>query len=361
MTHTTAIQQTAPLVSARSRTPLALSFPWSTRDVSVLGIEAVVPLLPAGCANCGATAGLACKETHGARALLVPYCTRCFRGVERERTRRFAAIVSSWILGITLLLTLPRLWSTGGVVGYGLLVLLVSALPIALTVVLSPKLAQGQSSSGRAVWYLGPKRVACCSFAWAKELGRLNDVTPTKGRARTPLQWSLLSGPALLVALVPGLFAFQHPEVVVINLSDAPFHFLVDGQDLARVDVTSLESAAAGVHLRVSAGERDIQLKTDDGKLIHQERLAFSAGSTHLYAPASDSHCFWLEQDAYGKVDKPKARYRPLPDGTFWTLPVEVDHWFAKNPDPSPDERSTGGTLTALRHARCAEAPEGAR
>jgi hypothetical protein len=68
-----------------------------------------------------------------------------------------------------------------------------------------------------------------------------------------------------------------------------------------------------------------------------------------------------LEQDAYGKVDKPKSRYRPLPDGTFWTLPVEVDHWFAKNPDPSPDERSTGGTLTALRHARCSEAPEGAR
>jgi hypothetical protein len=46
----------------------------------------------------------------------------------------------------------------------------------------------------------------------------------------------------------------------------------------------------------------------------------------------------------------------------FWRIEAAVDSWFVPNPEPPPsDRRSSGGTLTSLRFARCTDAPLPAR
>ena len=54
---------------------------------------------------------------------------------------------------------------------------------------------------------------------------------------------------------------------------------------------------------------------------------------------------------------------RPLLSETrFFVLSADVDTWFAETPEPPRfDRRSSGGTLTALRHAPCPRAPEAVR
>jgi hypothetical protein len=257
-------------------------------------------------------------------------------------------------------LTLPRLLPAAGFWWFALLTVLGTLIPVVVVLCVSRVPGPGQTTSGRALWWHGPSTLACTSAEWAAQLAKGGDGSEKKRRQREPFPWALFSAPVLSFAVAPMLFSFQHPEMVVLNLGEAPFLVVVEGQTLARVPVTSLESRTAGVHLRLAAGRRQVELLSEQGQVLLRSELVLEAGRTHLYAPLSADHCFWLERDAYGQAPAPQARYRALPDETrFWTLPRDVDTWFAKNPDASSDHRSSGGTLLALRHARCAEAPEG--
>jgi hypothetical protein len=346
----------------KSTRALTLRSPFRTRAVTRAEFEGPSPVLPADCANCGATAGHCSKEQHRGKTLLVPYCTRCFLGLERERTRLFFAAVSSVFVAATLLLTLPRLWPSAGVVPYAAISTLSACVPVVIALFVERVAGAGQTSGGRAVWWLGPHAIACTNEAWATALARRNEAASGAADAREPFAWPLLSGPVLALALAPLSFSFQHPVVVILNLGLEPFDVVVDGRPVAEVGVTSLESPASGVHVRLGAGVRHVELVSRTGAVLLQQDLELHAGRTHLYAPLSDEHCFWLERDSYGRVEPPEQRYRPLPEGTrFWTLPRDVDTWFHENPDPSTDDRSSGGTLVALRHARCSDAPEEVR
>lgn len=335
-----------------------LVWPLARQQHVVVPVDTTTPILPKGCANCGDDAGRTKKEETRGRSLMVPYCVRCFRLASREDTRRFAAALSSVMLAVTLLLTLPRLWAAAGFWWYALLALVGTCLPIVVVLIVQPRPAGDQTSSGRAVWWDRELSVVCTSPSWAQALAQGNEREVQLRTAVRSQPWALFSGALLVVLAAPVLYAFQHPEVVVLNLGTESFAMLVDGTPLARVEVTSLESSASGQRLRLTAGRHRVSLVAADGSVLHEEDVAVRAGHVHLYAPLSVEHCFWLERDTYGRVKEEGARFRPLPEGRrFWALPVDVDNWFAANPLASTDERSSGGTMTALRHAPCEQAP----
>lgn len=336
-----------------------IELPFRPQQATRVEFEGASPVLPAGCANCGEIAGQCSKEQERGRTLLVPYCTRCFLTLERERTRNFFAALAGVILAATLLLTVPRLWGNAGVVAYASVAVLGAALPVFVALLVRAVPGEGQTSGGRAVWWLGPQALACTASGWAAELVQKNDgATSRSERLRAPFVWPLLTGPVLALAIAPLSFALQHPKVVILNLGLQPFTVVVDGRAVGEVPITSLESPTSGVHVRLAAGARRVELVSRAGQTLASETLLVHAGHAHLYAPLSDEHCFWLERDAYGRAERPEQRYGKLPEGTrFWTLPRDVDTWFHQNPDPSTDDRSSGGTLLAVRHARCSEAP----
>jgi hypothetical protein len=100
-----------------------------------------------------------------------------------------------------------------------------------------------------------------------------------------------------------------------------------------------------------------------DGSALAHLLVEFQSGATHLFAPGAVATCFWLETTGYGQEQLVKPSYQPLPsEDHFWVLPGGIDTWFAANPAPSdPQSHSSGGLLTALRQAPCAEAPPEAR
>jgi hypothetical protein len=149
--------------------------------------------------------------------------------------------------------------------------------------------------------------------------------------------------------------------VRIVNLTDARLAVRVDGHLLALVDATSTENARAGVEVRVPSGQREFLAESPGGQTVARAAVHVHGGREHLYAPGSDGYCFWLETTAYGRAAPPNPRVEPLVGtGRFWVLPGHVDTWFDKNPDAPPgDRRTSGGALTALRQARCADAPAG--
>jgi hypothetical protein len=346
-----------PVSSKRERV-LRFQNPFQRRPVRLVALQNSLPALPSHCANCGEIAGQSKKVERGTKLLLVPYCTRCFVSLEREETQRFAAVLASTVVAVTLLVTGLRLWPNLSVVGYAALVALGALVPVVIALVVGRIAKPGQSTSGRAVWWRRTNELACTNEGWGNEIAEKNDANARSERVREPFTWPLLSACVLGLAVSPVLHWFEHPEVVVLNLGVEPFVVLADGRTIARVPAMSLESPTAGVHLRLAAGTHRIELESEQGQPLASAELRLSRGRTHLYAPLSQEHCFWLERDVYGRAAPPEERYRALPDETrFWTLPRDIDTWFEKNPDPSGDQRSSGGTLVALRHARCTEAP----
>jgi len=131
---------------------------------------------------------------------------------------------------------------------------------------------------------------------------------------------------------------------------------------LSTLEPTSAENPAAGVQLRIPAGERRLTAVDSSSKAVVRALVVARAGRQHLYAPASPSYCFWLETEGYGQAAAQRLDRVPLiGSDRFWVLP-QVDSWFSPNPPPSAsDDRSSGGTRTALRQARCREAPASVR
>lgn len=338
-----------------------------TRRASVLELDAKVAVLPRACANCNDVASAAVSESRAGQSLLIPYCHRCARTLARSGTAQLGAVLAASMLVVTLLLTLPWMFATLDLAAFAAIVAGVAALPLALAAFLRPRTEDGQRCTGRAVFWLRDGRLACFNETWARNLAddAAGSETPpelTSRSLREPLlpRWTWVI-PVLGLALAPSVHGFAYPSLVVLNFSPTEVLITVDGKSVAAVEPTSLEARRAGTRLRVAAGSRQLGVVDTAGELVEQREIRLQAGGLHLYAVGASEYCFWLEIDRYGKPQADGAHERerqPLDTSSpFWVIPTRIDSWFGKNPEATDDRRSSGGSMVALRHARCAEAP----
>ncbi len=318
-------------------------------------------VLPAECACCDGDASCSAVVQGAAEQLLVPYCERCYGAQAAVVTRRLAAVLAALVGASAAALTWPVLAPRASVWGFGLAVLTASLAPIIALSVVHRRPGQGRSSEGAAVFFSGPERLVCTHPAWAARAAALNRVELEEVRRHEAVvRASTLGVPLAAMVLAPILYGYLFPELMILNLGNQPVTLSADGGPLGTLQPTSLESPGAGLHVRVAAGHRHFHLSFADGTQ-RDMKLLLRRGRTHLLAPNHDRHCFWLESAAYGRASADSGSHplRTLPAGEFWVLPRPVDRWFQANPPASEDGRSTGGSLTALRHRRCSEAMPG--
>lgn len=292
--------------------------------------------------------------------LLVPYCGACHAHVSRASTRRLAVGLSSALLSFTIAAGLPLLWQPPGLAVYLAVVLASAALPLLLSWVRARRPEPGHSATARAAWFRLDGVLVCASVPWGERLALASGGTPSaRVRVREPAfpPWAVGVG-VVAVSATPFLHGFHFPEVRVVNVTDRPLTVAVDGRPRGRVEATSGESARAGLIVRVPAGRRLLTATDPEGRVVDTAAVLVEGGSGHLYAPASEGTCFWLETTGYGK-DKASGTQRDLLAGEprFWVLSSRVDFWFSPPPPVDDDERSTGGVVRALRQAPCEEAP----
>jgi hypothetical protein len=319
-------------------------------------------LVPPNCACCGADAAAACAETGSAKAsLFVPYCEVCRHHVATRRTRTLAVALASSLITLTLAGALPLVWETVPLGVFALIVAGGGLLPLVLAALRRRTPEPGHSATARAAFWLPTGELACTNARWASELALAN------GREAQPLRLAdsefspwMLAGAALLVLVLPFSYRFYRPLVRIVNLTDSRLLVYVDEQLLTSVEPTRIESASAGVEVRVPAGQRVLEARDPAGITRSRAMVAVRAASPHLYAPASEPYCFWIERTGYGRAAGSEQEIVPLEgEARFWVLPDEIDSWFSPNPPVSAsDDRSTGGVLTALRQAPCNALPK---
>jgi hypothetical protein len=213
-----------------------------------------------------------------------------------------------------------------------------------------------RSSEGRAVWWTKPGFLVCTSAQWSEELARTNGAQRVPGRMREPLLGlSAFLGPMLALAVAPFLHPLLYPALMVLNLSGEEFEIREAGRLLVRMESTSLESPGAGKMIRLGSGLHAFDVLDVHGGPLGRFEVELAAGDVHLFAPFSEGHCFWLERDGYGRVAAQQHRTELDRKRQFWRITTPVDGWFEANPIPPADDRSSGGQLTAVRHARCEE------
>lgn len=325
----------------------------------------VTAAIPRNCANCCAIAAQSRRETLAGRSLLIPYCSKCWEDIARDGTRQIAACVASALIVITLLLTLPWLLSGATWVGFAALVAVGGATPLLVAWSLARPLRDEQSCSGRAAFWLRPGQLVCFNLDWAAELvgddAESADAGRVQLRERTLAAW-MWAPVALGLLATPSLYTLNFPKLVVLNFGDTPVQLLVDDEAVGHVEPTSLESRSAGTRVRVSAGEHVVVALTPEQVEVERRTLRLDAGGLHLLALGASGYCFWIERDHYGKqTSQPKSHQLLDPRRPFWRLPERVDSWFGPNASPSTDDRSSGGTMVALRHAPCDDVPAAVR
>jgi hypothetical protein len=321
------------------------------------------PLLwPPDCAACGAA-------TEAARCLRgpaevgeswVPYCTSCLERISRHEWLVRSVGITSLVLTSCIGLALPLLWPAASR-GTALAVsLAVAALPWLVAYWRSGSPGRPQASA--SVWWLDHEHLACAHAAFAAELAALNGLlcVPRRvWRVAAPARWLL--APVTGLALAAGVYDWQHPTLRVLNLGAEPLWLAVDGVPQGALEPVAAESPAAGLELRLPRGLRQLTTSNIKGEIVASLQVELQSRHDHLYAPGAEGQCFWLEQTGYGREHG--HRIIPLVSAErFWRLDTTLDTWFVPSPEPSRlDERSSGGTLTALRYARCDTAPASAR
>jgi len=160
---------------------------------------------------------------------------------------------------------------------------------------------------------------------------------------------------ATVVALVGAAFWFErYPRLRVVNTRAEPLLLVVDGRRRVTLAPTSTESPDAGVELRLSPGFHKLAAFTLAGEPVDELSPNFPPNSSYLLAPGESDQCFWVEHTAYGQAQPELPPLRRLPpEQRLWPVPDEVDAWFFPTPPASQDRRSSGGTRTAVRQARC--------
>lgn len=350
----------------------------------ILSVDPVGLLVPKGCACCGEAASYSRIESSAqGKSLIIPYCGDCYRHGARTFTRSLATALASGILGITLAVVLPLACFRLPLGIHWAVTASAAALPWMVARRWRPRLGPQHAALGRAVWFLSDGRLCCRNSAWAEQLLSMDpSLLPPRhsaGESEVPSdppseaadldravawearkKWPWLAlGLAGLLALATASNNFFYPLVRVLNLQDESVLLNVDGHFLGRVESSAGESPTAGVELYVPAGRRHWVVTTREGKIVSDLEVAVTPGEQHLFAPGDHDWCFWIETTSYGRNLGPEEQIRRLSRvNGFWELPSEVDSWFVPNPSNGAQNQSTsGGQLTALRQARCSDAP----
>jgi len=322
--------------------------------------------LPEECACCAAAAShrLALTRSDGA-SLLVGYCDDCAEHQASSSSRVLSLTLASVLLALSSAAGLPLLAPRLGLLALLLWVCALSGLPLLLAFLPTRPVRPPHAARGPAVVWVQHQRLLCAAPAYAEHVAALNGGELSRGvfSERWGSAW-LSAGPVL--GLGAGLLSFfvYHPLLRVLNLGPVPVEVALDGQRLALVDPTSNESPAGGELVRVPAGAHTLSVFSSvDGSALGSTAVAFQSGAVHLFAIGSDNTCFWLETTGYGREQRATPSYQALPASEhFWILPSGIDTWFAANPPSSAtNAHSSGGLLTALRQAPCAEAPQEVR
>jgi hypothetical protein len=167
----------------------------------------------------------------------------------------------------------------------------------------------------------------------------------------------LLAGLAA-AALGAWLWFGRAPYLRVVNPHGELLLLVIDGKLRAELPPTSTETPGAGVELRLSPGSHRISIHTRANVPIDELTPVLFANARYLLVPGESDQCFWVEHTAYGQAAPRGPPLRRLPpEQRLWILPDEIDAWFFPTPPPSSDRRSSGGTRTAVRQARCGFEP----
>ncbi|MEI9953957.1 MAG: hypothetical protein WDO74_34525 [Pseudomonadota bacterium] len=322
--------------------------------------------LPEECACCAeaATHRVALTRPDGA-SLLVGYCDECAEHQASSSARVLSLTLASVLLGLSAAAGLPLLWPRLGLLPLVLSVCGLSSLPLGLALLPARPVPPPHSARGPALfWGLGA-RLLCASRGYAERVAALNGgkLSAALVAERWGSAW-LSAGPVLGLGAACLSFFVYHPLLRVLNLGPVPVQVAVDGTWLTSVDPTSNESPAGGALVRVPAGAHTLSVVSSvDGAALGMSSVDFRSGAVHLFAIAAAGTCFWLETTGYGREQRAAPSYQALPPAEhFWVLPGGIDTWFASNPEPSAENaHSSGGLLTALRQAPCAEAPQEVR
>jgi hypothetical protein len=331
------------------------------RPVRLVRVEAAGAILPGACACCLSPAAKAKKEVRPSDglSLFIPYCEACLGHAARVSTERLAVVLASTLLGLIGVGVLPLVWESDSVWIYLVVALFGSLLPVLFSGYVFRRGVRPHSAARRAAWWSPEGRLVCTHHGWAGLFSRENGFSMSaEARRETRLSPWMGVGPLVVLTTLPAFHELHHPLLRVVNLTPTRLLVYVDGRYTALVEPTGFESPAGGVELRVRAGSRRLEAFTPSGARVALEQAELYPSAQHLYAPAAQGHCFWLESTAYGRAEVDGARRLALSRKQhFWILPLLVDSWFSENPAQSDDQRSTGGVLTALRQAPCALAP----
>ncbi|HET7540815.1 MAG TPA: hypothetical protein VFK05_13120, partial [Polyangiaceae bacterium] len=331
-------------------------------------------LLPEECACCARAAShrSALTRADGA-SLLVGYCDECAEHQASGSARLLALTLASVLLALASAAGLPLLAPRLGLLALLLGVCGLSVLPLGLVLLPERPLGSPHAARGLAVAWDREQRLWCAAPSYAERVVALNGQNGgearRESRATLPERatggtaW-LSAGPVLGAGLAVLSYFIYHPLLRVLNLGPVPVEVALDGTHLTAVEPTSNESPAGGARLRVPAGAHTLSVfSAIDGAALGSSAVEFHSGAVHLFAIGADNTCFWLETTGYGREQRAAPSYQPLPSAEhFWVLPSGIDRWFSANPPPSAaNANSSGGLLTALRQAPCAEAPQEVR
>lgn len=288
---------------------------------------------------------------------MIGYCDACARHVAGNGTRRLAFMLAAVLASVALAAALPIALPWKSAAFCAALAFAGALLPITLAA-LGMRATAGHAARGAAVFFRSADELVCKRREFAVKLAEQAKV-PVRALSTSP--WELGGGSVAVLglAIVLALWshAYHHPEVRVLNLTDAAFVLTADDHPLGRVEPSSGESPLAGRELRIPAGRRVLVAMGAAGEVVAETLADVVAGRRHLYAPASPSVCFWLETASYGREPK-NEDLKPLDgESRFWVIPDEVQGWFTPTAPLASDSRTTGGSATTLRQRPCDEGP----
>jgi hypothetical protein len=323
-----------------------------------VNVEPAGVIVPSACACCGSEAAQSdvARQGSGSKEIIVGYCDDCRRHQGSARVRRLAGALASALVGLSFVMIFPLAWPPLSGLALALLTFAGALLPV-IVVTWWPRSARpGHAADGPAVRFVERGALLCADERWGTELARLNGVTRRLAPWReSRFSFAMLAGPLVAPPLALVALNAASPVVRVVNVTGDQLVVEVDGARRANLAPTSVESPMAGAELRMSVGEHELVARGLDGRILERARATVESGRAHLFAPASEGHCFFLESIRYGRA-APRSTERRVLEGPphFWSLPADLGGWFSPPPEATTAEtRWTGGTITVLRQAPC--------
>ena len=332
--------------------------PRARRSGSIVSVEPAGIIVPSACACCGSEAARSdvARQGSGSKEIIVGYCDDCRRHQGNARVRRFSGALASVLVGLSFVMILPLTWPPLPALALALLTFVAALVPVFVVVWWPRRVRPGHAADGPAVRFVEHGALLCADERWGAELARLNGATRRLAPWReSRFSFAMLAGPLVAPPLALVALNAASPVVRVVNLTGDQLIVEVDGVRRANLAPTSVESPTAGVELRISMGEHELVARGLDGRVLEQTRAVVETGRAHLFAPASEGHCFFLESIRYGRAVE-RTSERRLLEGPphFWSLPTDLGGWFSAPPEATTAEtRWTGGTITVLRQAPC--------